>query len=176
MQQFVNILDEVIFNLKLEKFEGKQFFSSLAKKYHIHPKQILRGGLSGFGIFASFITFLFARNFVYLCLSVAYPAYLTIKTLNNDEALARNGRLYLSYWGCFALMTLCNGPFDFIISHIPFSYFAQCLFTIWLYSTRTRGAEFVNSFAFRPLLRILGQFEEKKGESGNEAMRKQSAN
>ena len=160
MQQVINMLDDVIFNLKLEKYEAQQHLHTLSKKLKVHPKQILRGGVSVAAAFVGFIVFLFAKEFVYLCLSIGYPAFMTAKTLSQENAYSRDGKLYLSYWVCFAFLSIFNLPLNFILRHIPFSYFVQCLFTIWLYSQKTRGAEHVGNHLFTPLFRKIGFSED----------------
>jgi len=89
-------------------------------------------------------------------LSVLYPAFLTAKTITQEDVFSRDGKLYLSYWVCFAFLGIFQSLFSWAFRFIPFSRLGMCLFTLWLYNSRTRGAEWINMHLFHPILSKFG--------------------
>jgi len=156
MQDIRQIVDDIAFNLKLDQFSEHQFLQTLSKKTSIAAKELIRYGVGFVGFMSLFVLFIFAHNFVYFILSVLYPAYLTAKTTINDDTFSRDGRLYLSYWVCFGFLTIFNQFFGFVLRWIPFSKLVQCLFTVWLYNEKTRGAEFLHKTFLQPLFDKFG--------------------
>ena len=161
MNEITHLIDDFIFNLKLDKFEQHKLVQNISQKSKIASKQLLRGVIGFLGAVTLFWTFIFAHNLVYFLLSVMYPAFLTAKAINNSTAFEKNGKLYLSYWVTFSFLTAFNQLFGFVLRHIPFSKFLQCLFTIWLYNHKSRGAEFLNHIFLQPLFKSKSEGSEK---------------
>ena len=156
MQDVRKIVDDLIFNFKLDNLQNNRFLMNLSKKTHIASKDMVRWAVGFFTFIGLSIMFVFAHNFVYFLLSVLYPAFLTAKTTLNDDIMSRDGKLYLSYWVCFGFLTLFNQFFGFVLRWVPFSKLAQCLFTLWLYNDRTRGAEYLNRTFLHPIFSKYG--------------------
>ncbi|RZK60987.1 MAG: HVA22/TB2/DP1 family protein, partial [Pedobacter sp.] len=85
-------------------------------------------------------------------LSIIYPAYATAKALSNADSFSRDGRLWLSYWTFYGLLAVLNLTIGFVLHRIPFFNFIQCLFTVWLYHSTTKGAEYLNNTHLQPFL------------------------
>jgi receptor expression-enhancing protein 5/6 len=141
-----------------------------AKKFNVHPKQILRGGVGFIGILVLASLLFFAKNLIFLFLSVVYPAFRTAKILNNDDMFSKDGRLWLSYWTCYGFISILNIFFGFLVRHIPLFNFFECVFTLWLYNNKTRGAEFINHNIFMPFIKQYGGFVDKKVVQAKEAL------
>lgn len=156
MQDATRMLDEVIFHLKLERFEALPPLQMVAEKLKTPPKNVLRGGIGAVGLLATLILLLLAHDLVYLAISVIYPAFSTARATLNDNLLSKEGKLWLSYWGCFGILTVINFFFGFILHHIPFFGLIQCVFTIWLYNGKSRGAEFLNNSFLQPFMKKYG--------------------
>ena len=174
MQSVAHFADEIIFNLKLGKIEQLKPMQFLSRSSGVSAQNINRGLVSGACFVALALAYIFAHNSVYFFLSVAYPAYKTAQVINNEDLSSRNGKLYLSYWAIFGLMTIFNWSFGFILRWIPFSHFMQCAFTVWLYSQKTRGAEFLNKLFLEPFLGRYGSVVDKHIQQVKEPMKKDS--
>ena len=156
MQDVRRIVDDLIFNLKLDRLSENRLLMNLSKKTHVAANDMVRLAVGAFTFIGLSIMFVFAHNFVYFLLSVLYPAFLTAKTTINEDIMSRDGKLYLSYWVCFGFLTLFNQFFGFVLRWVPFSKLAQCLFTVWLYNERTRGAEYLNRTFLQPIFSKYG--------------------
>ena len=158
MQQVEQMLDEVIFNLKLNQFESNQHVTTLSKRFNVNAHQVLRIGVGAIGVLSIFFIWLFAHKSLYFFFNVILPAFLTVTTVVNEDAFSRNGKLYLSYWVCAAFIGIVDYYFGFLFRIIPFAKLARCVFCIWLYSAKTRGAELINRVAFHPFVAAIENF------------------
>jgi len=162
LQKAIGVLDDVIFRLKLERFEGEAPVKMVAEKLSTHPKQVLRGAVGIVGGLSILLFLIFAQNLIFTALSVIYPAYATARTLQNADNFSRNGRLWLSYWTFYGLLAALNLVFGFVLHRIPFFNFIQCVFTVWLYHSTTKGAEFLNNSYLQPVLSKYAKAIEKR--------------
>ena len=148
-------LDDIIFRLKLERFEGEAPVKMAAEKLKTEPKMILRGGVGLVLVFAALLAFVFISDSIYPIVSVIYPAFATAKALNNDDRFSRDAKLWLSYWTCYGILTFLteNWFTGYVLRLIPLFALIQIAFTIWLYHPKTRGAETINNVALAPVIR-----------------------
>ena len=160
MQEVFSVLDDVIFRLKLERFEGESPLSLVAQKLNTHPKQVLRGIVGGIALVALLVTLFFAHHTLFLALSVAYPAFQTVRAAAHDDLFSKDGKLWLSYWTVFGIFTVVEFFFGFILHHLPFFNLAKTFFIIWLYNRKTRGAETINNSFLQHYARRFGNTEQ----------------
>lgn len=153
MQDAIRFLDDIIFNLKLERFEGEKPLQLIAEKLKTHPKQVLRGAVGGVLSIGLLVLLFLASDLVYLALSVVYPAYSTARALSSQDFYSKEGKLWLSYWIIYALLAIVTGLFGFVLNIIPLFGTIQSIFILWLYNRKTRGAEFLVSGFIQPLVR-----------------------
>ena len=162
MKDAIKIVDDVLFNLKLERFEGEKPLQMVAQKLNAHPKQILRIGVAAIGIIGILSLFLWCDHMIFTIISVIYPAFASARALGHDNLYSSEGKHWLAYWVCFGVLGVVDLLLGFILHHIPFFNLLRCILIVWLINKKTKGAEYVyHNFLHPQISKFFPVLDEK---------------
>lgn len=119
----------------------------LSKKSGLETGYILLGGI----VLASLITLItMGGTILTVVLTVAYPAYRSIKALESkgDD----DDKIWLTYWCVFGIFSLLDEFGGIILSLIPFYFYIKLAFFIWMMHPSTQGSTIVYNSVLKPLL------------------------
>ena len=173
MKDATKIIDDILFNLKLERFEGEKPLQALSQKLNAHPKQILRIGVAAILVIVSLTLLFFADHLVFTALSVVYPAFATARVLSHDNLYSKDGKHWASYWVCFGVLGIAEMLLGFILHHILFFNLMRCIFVIWLSNKKTRGAEYLYHNFLHPQIKKFAPVLDEHVDQPRESATKQ---
>ncbi len=116
------------------------------------------------------ILVLFGGTIFTLVLTVVYPAVQSIKAIESEGG--DDDKEWLTYWTIFGLFTLADEFAGFLLTFIPFYFYARPIFFVFLMAPQTKGALFLYNNFVGPLLRnnkeaIQGFIDEIKGSAAD---------
>jgi receptor expression-enhancing protein 5/6 len=119
----------------------------LAKKTGLDTGYILLGGL----VLTALITLItMGGTILTVVLTVAYPAYKSIKAL--ESAGDDDDKIWLTYWCVFGVFSLLDEFGGIILHLIPFYFYIKLGFFVWMMHPTTKGSTVVYNNVLKPLL------------------------
>ncbi len=112
------------------------------------------------GLVFSLITLiLFGTSILTLCITVLYPAAMSIKAIETEST--EDDKEWLTYWIIFGIFTLLDDFLGFILNMIPYFFWIKLVFFVYLFAPQTHGAKVVYENVVKPqLIRYKPQIED----------------
>lgn len=156
MEFLSRLSEEVHTRAGLARFEEHPQLLRASKRLQINSRELIHYAIRSAFVLFGMSLMVFSFNFVYFFFAVLYPAYMSFKALSSEDSFSKDGRFYGQYWVSYVILKMFLKTFGFILFAIPFFKVALTLFTIALYSRKTRGAEFTFELIVRPFLNAFG--------------------
>ena len=102
------------------------------------------------------------ENIITNIVGILYPAYWSIKSLENKKI---EDKQWLTYWVVFSLFVLVETLFGFLLKYIPFYTFIKLAFLLWLFLPNYRGAQQIyDNFVIKLFKKYEVQIENTKNQ------------
>ena len=148
MEQFEKVLEQLGFS----NFNDVKPLNDLSKKVGLKPN-VLLGGLM------LFVVILIALNFGACILTSSvgflYPAYMSFKAIESRGS--QDDTQWLTFWVVYAICTIFDPIFNYILYFIPFYYLFKLAFYIYLFHPKSRGAETIYNLGIKKFLKSVEQ-------------------
>lgn len=150
-------LDTICEKLRLHELEKITFIKSLADKIGIRAGYL---GLAVLSFFSIFIVIEFGSAFLYYTLCVAYPIYMTFKSVEDTDTEKQNH--WLSYWVIFSVLLATDRVVSVFLSIIPMYGLIKVAIHIWMFSEKWKGAYYIYQKALHPIFKKYESELDKK--------------
>jgi len=111
------------------------------------PRLYLFAGTAGF--FALYLMFGAAAQLICNIISVAYPAYISLKAL--ETSTKDDDTKWLTYWVLYAIFSVFEFFTGYLPVIIPFYYLWKCILFVWcMLPIANNGATFIYHRVVRP--------------------------
>ncbi|KAI7840715.1 hypothetical protein COHA_005531 [Chlorella ohadii] len=86
------------------------------------------------------------------CVGLLYPAYCTLKAVEQRQPNTATSNKWLIYWSVYGLLTAAEKPLDKVLAWVPYYQLAKLVLLLWLQSPAYEGAQRIYIEGIRPWL------------------------